>query len=69
MKMRDMTDQDVFMNPFGTFFEVATSAISYTGNVEKGEKGKHFSYLNFLFIRTMMPPKLAKGVRIIEVAL
>ena len=45
--MLDMTDQDVFMNPFGAFFEVQVPFYIIPGHVEKGEKGKHFSYLDY----------------------
>ena len=41
----DMTEQDVFMNPFGAFFEVQVPF--YTRHVKKGEKGKHFSYPDY----------------------
>ena len=43
--MLDMTVQDVFMNPFGAFFEVQVLFIP--GHIEKGEKGKYFSYPDY----------------------
>ena len=54
--MLDMMNQDVFMNPFEAFFEIQVPFIP--GHVEKGEKGKYFSYPNFLHIQTTMPIKV-----------
>ena len=43
LKVLDMTVQDVFMNPSGLKYKCRF----IPGHVEKGEKGKHFSYPDY----------------------